>query len=99
VDSGSRKENASNKEMEPFPFRFNRNGKDSRELRMDMSLVSGILAAQSGGMQMQVAATILKSNMDAEKSAVMTLLGAGQQNASSLANVAAGIGGNLDVSV
>jgi hypothetical protein len=66
---------------------------------MDMSLVSGILAAQSGGMQMQVAATILKSNMDAEKSAVMTLLGAGQQNVSSLANVAAGIGGNLDVTV
>ena len=27
----------------------------------------------------------------------MTLLGAGQQNASSLANVGAGIGGNLDV--
>ncbi len=64
---------------------------------MDMSLVSGLLAAQSGGLQMQVAATVLKSNLDAEKSAVMTLLGAGQQNASSLANVAAGIGGNLDV--
>ncbi len=48
---------------------------------MDMSLVSGIVAAQSGGMQMQVAATILKSNLDAEKSAVMTLLGAGGQNA------------------
>ena len=64
---------------------------------MDMSLVSGILAAQSGGLQMQVAATVLKSNIDAEKFAVMTLLGAGQQNVSSLANVAAGIGGNLDV--
>jgi Putative motility protein len=66
-------------------------------LRMDMSLVSGFLAAQAGNLQMQVATTILKSNMDAEKSAVMTLLGTGQQNASSLANVAAGIGGNLDV--
>ena len=65
---------------------------------MDMSLVSGLLAAQTGNLQMQVAATVLKSNMDAEKSAVMTLLGAGEQNASSLANVAAGIGGNLDVS-
>ena len=64
---------------------------------MDMSLVSGLLAAQAGSMQMQVAATVLKSNMDAEKSAVMTLLGAGAQNASSLANVAAGIGGDLDV--
>jgi hypothetical protein len=64
---------------------------------MDMSLVSGILAAQTGGLQMQVAATVLKSNLDAEKSAVMTLLGAGEQIVSSLANVAAGIGGNLDV--
>jgi len=50
-------------------------------------------------MQMQVAATVLKSNMDSEKSAVMTRLGAGEQNVSSLANVAAGIGGNLDVTV
>ena len=66
-------------------------------LRMDMSLVSGILAAQAGNMQTQVATTILKSNLDAEKSAVMTLLGTGQQNASSPANVAAGIGGNLDI--
>jgi hypothetical protein len=66
---------------------------------MDMSLVSGILASQADSMQMQVAATVLKSNLDAEKSAVMTLLGAGEQNAASLANVAAGIGNNLDVTV
>jgi Putative motility protein len=64
---------------------------------MDMSLVSGLLAAQSGNLQMQVATTVLKSNLDAEKSAVLTLLGTGEQNASSLANVGAGIGGNLDV--
>jgi hypothetical protein len=64
---------------------------------MDMSLVSGILAAQTGSVQMQVAATIMASNAKSEKSDVMTLLGAGEQNASSLANVAAGIGGNLDV--
>ena len=59
-----------------------------------MSMVSGIVAAQAGNMQMQVAATIMKSNADAEKSAVLTLLGAGSP---SLANVGAGIGGNLDV--
>jgi Putative motility protein len=64
---------------------------------MDMSLVSGLLAAQSGNLQTQVATTVLKSNLDAEKSAVMTLLGTGEPNASSPANVAAGIGGNLDV--
>ncbi len=62
-----------------------------------MSMVSGLLAAQAGNTQMQVAATLLKSNADSEKSAVLTLLGAAQQNASSLANVGAGIGGNLDV--
>jgi hypothetical protein len=62
-----------------------------------MSMVSGIVAAQAGNMQMQVAATIMKSNSDAEKSAVLTLLDAAQQSMSSLANVGAGIGGNLDV--
>jgi hypothetical protein len=62
---------------------------------MDMSLVSAALAAQAGSVQMQVAATLLKKNADAEKSAVLTLLG--QQ--SSQANLAAGIGGNLDMSV
>jgi hypothetical protein len=65
---------------------------------MDMSLVSSILAAQAGSVQMQAAALIMKSNADSEKSAVQTLLGAGQQSASSLANVAAGIGGNLNIS-
>ena len=62
-----------------------------------MSMVSSLLAAQAGNRQMQVAATIKKSNADAEKSAVLTLLGAAQQSAPSLANVGAGIGGNLDV--
>ena len=62
-----------------------------------MSMVSSLLAAQAGNAQMQVAATIMKSNADSEKSAVLTLLGAGQQNTSSLANVGAGIGGNLNV--
>jgi hypothetical protein len=66
---------------------------------MDMlSMVSGMLAAQAGNVQMQVAAPIIKSNADAEKSAVLTLLGASQQGASSLANVGTGIGGNLDIS-
>lgn len=62
-----------------------------------MSTVSGMLAAQAGNVQMQVAATLMKSNAGAEKSAVLTLLGAAQQSMSSLANVGAGIGGNLNV--
>ena len=63
-----------------------------------MSMVTGMLAAQAGKVQMQVAAALLKSNADAEKSAVQTLLGAARQNISSLANLGAGIGGNLDIS-
>ncbi len=65
---------------------------------MDMlSMVSGLLAAQAGNVQTQVAAAIMKSNADAEKSAVLTLLGAAQQSTSSLANLGAGIGGNVDL--
>jgi hypothetical protein len=61
-----------------------------------ISMVSSLLTAQAGNVQTQIAATILKSNADAEKATVLTLLGAAQQN--SLANVAAGIGANLDIS-
>jgi hypothetical protein len=64
---------------------------------MDMSLVMAALAAKAGGMQTQIAATIMKSNADAEKSAVLTLLGS--QSAPSPANAGAGIGGNLNISV
>ncbi len=60
-----------------------------------MSLVTSMLAAQAGNTQMQVATTIMKSNADSEKSTVLTLLGAAQQ---SLANVGAGVGGNLNIS-
>ncbi len=63
---------------------------------MDMSSVTGVLAMQAGNTQMQVATAIMKSNDDAEKFAVQTLLGG--QTASSAANLAAGVGGNLDVS-
>ena len=62
---------------------------------MDMSLVSAALAAQAGNTQMQIAATLMRKNAEAEKSAVLTLLG----EQSPQANLAAGIGGNLDISV
>ena len=55
-------------------------------------MVSGFMAAQAGSVQSQMAATMLKSNLDAQKSAVLTILGVGQP---SLANV--GVGGNLNV--
>jgi hypothetical protein len=60
-----------------------------------MSVISSLLAVKSGGGQMQIAATIMKSNADAEKSAVLTILGAGTP---SPANLGAGVGGNLDIS-
>ena len=57
-----------------------------------MAMVSSMMAAKAGNTQMQIATTIMKSNADAEKSAVMTLLGSPQ------ANLGAGVGGNLDIS-
>lgn len=60
-----------------------------------MAIVSSMMAAKAGSTQMQMAASFMKQNADAEKSAVMTLLGAGQN---SPANLGAGVGGNLDIS-
>jgi hypothetical protein len=57
-----------------------------------MAMVSSLMAAKAASTQMQIATTIMKSNADAEKSAVMTLLGSPQ------ANLGAGVGGNLDIS-
>ena len=56
-------------------------------------MVSSLLAMQAGNTQSQIAATIMKQNLDAEKSAVLTLLGTPSQ-----ANLGPGIGGSLDIS-
>jgi hypothetical protein len=56
-----------------------------------MAIVSSMLAMQAANTQTQVATSILKSNADAEKFAVQTLL------APSTTNLGAGIGGNLNV--
>jgi hypothetical protein len=60
------------------------------------SLASSILTAQAGNTQQQIATTVLKSNLDAEKSAVLTILGAGTPP--SLANVGSGVGGSVNAS-
>jgi hypothetical protein len=60
-----------------------------------MSMVSSILSAQAGNTQMQVQASVIKSNADAEKFAVQTLLGG--QASPSTANLGPGIGGNLNI--
>jgi hypothetical protein len=62
---------------------------------MDMSLVSAIMMQKAGALQQQIATTTLKSNLDMQKSTVLTLLGGAQQ---SLANVGSGIGNNLNIS-
>ena len=59
------------------------------------SLASSLLAMQAGNTQQQVATSVLKSNLDGQKSSVLTILGA--ENPPSLANVGAGIGGNLNI--
>lgn len=58
-----------------------------------MAMVSSILAMQAANTQTQVATSLLKSNADAEKSAVQTLLGT-----PSTANLGSGVGGSLDIS-
>lgn len=59
------------------------------------SLAASLLAMQAGNTQQQIATSVLKSNIDAERSSVLTILGSG--STPSLANVGAGIGGNLNV--
>ena len=62
---------------------------------MDMSLVAAIMSQQQGALQSQVSTAVLKQNLDQQKSDVLTLLNGAQQ---SLANVAPGVGGNLNIS-
>jgi hypothetical protein len=64
---------------------------------MDMSLVAAVLMNQTAAIQSQVATSALKSDLNAQKSAVETLLGGAQQTLS-LGNVGPGIGGNLNIS-
>ncbi|WOH50053.1 putative motility protein [Bradyrhizobium sp. sBnM-33] len=57
-----------------------------------MAMVSSMLAIQAAGTQQQIQTSIIKQNADAEKAAVQTLLGA-----TSTANLAPGVGGNLNI--
>ncbi|MCG6204018.1 hypothetical protein LPW26_05180 [Rhodopseudomonas sp. HC1] len=64
---------------------------------MDMSMVSAALAMQASSTQMQIATTIQASNARTERDTVQTLLGIGQGGAPSLANVGAGVGGQVNI--
>jgi hypothetical protein len=61
------------------------------------SLASALMSAQTGMLQLAVAARLERMNAD-QGASVAKLIDAANQNASSLANVPAGIGSNLDVS-
>ena len=62
----------------------------------DTGLVSAFIAARMGQMQLAVAGKMLRMNAESAQAAVK-LIEAGQQNLDRLANVAAGIGTNLDI--
>jgi hypothetical protein len=62
------------------------------------SIAAAAVAAKAAEMQMAVAAKMLRMNADAA-SQVVNLIEAAQQNLDKLANVPAGIGQNLDLSV
>jgi hypothetical protein len=64
---------------------------------MDTSLVTALLGAQAGMLQLAVAARLVR--MDKQSGAsIAKLIGAAQQNFNPLASVAADVGTNLDVS-
>jgi hypothetical protein len=66
---------------------------------MDVAaLASALAGAQLGQVQLALAARMLRMNADMEAS-VAKLVESGQQNLDRLANVAAGVGGNLDMTV
>jgi hypothetical protein len=66
---------------------------------MDVAaLASALAGAQLGQVQLALAARMLRMNADMEASAAK-LVESGQQNLDRLANVAAGVGGNLDMTV
>jgi hypothetical protein len=61
------------------------------------SLITALVGAQTGMVQLGVAARLMRMNAD-QGAAVVKLIDAAQQNIDPLANVATGLGTNLDIS-
>jgi hypothetical protein len=61
------------------------------------ALATALVGAKAAEVQMAFAAKMLRMNADAAK-AVVQVIEAAQENLNRLANVAAGTGGNLDIS-
>ncbi len=64
---------------------------------MIASIAAAFVAAQASQLQVAMAAKMMKMNADASAD-VAKLLEAATQNFDRLANVASGVGGNLDIS-
>jgi hypothetical protein len=60
------------------------------------AIAMALIAAQQGLQQTTIADRLLRMNADASNS-VVKLLDSGQQNFNSLANVASGVGANLNI--
>ncbi|MGH6742601.1 MAG: hypothetical protein ACREDY_26820 [Bradyrhizobium sp.] len=63
-----------------------------------ISVVSAVVGAQMSQTQLAVAAAMMRMNAN-NAASVVQLVNAAEQNIASLANVAAGVGQNLNVSV
>ena len=61
------------------------------------SIAAALVGSQVSNVQMALAAKMLRMNADAA-SAIVQVLDAAQQNLASLANVAQGVGQNLNIS-
>ena len=61
------------------------------------SLVSAMAGAQMSQVQIAIAAKMMRMNADAASS-VVQIIDAAQQNMTSLANLAAGVGQNVNIS-
>ena len=61
-----------------------------------VSLATAFVGAQMGSAQMAVAAKMLRMNVD-NAASIVEVLNAAQRNIASLANIAAGVGQNLNI--
>jgi hypothetical protein len=65
---------------------------------MDVSLATAFIGTKTASLQLAIAAKMLRMNAEAARSA-MQIVEAAQTNMDKLANVAVGVGENLDISV
>ncbi len=62
------------------------------------SIAAALLGAQAGQLQISVATRVLQMNIQAQAATAQELLQPGQPSAGSLANLASGVGGGVNIS-